>query len=90
MPQSPEDRKKVITRLRKIRGQAESLERVADLLRGLVEASRMTVQRQRIPLTISIGATLVAPGDDADTILARADLLLYEAKQSGRNAVQVG
>ena len=69
---------------------AESLERVADLLRGLVEASRMTVQRQRIPLTISIGATLVAPGDDADTILARADLLLYEAKQSGRNAVQVG
>ena len=28
MPQSAEDRKKAITRLRKIRGQAESLERV--------------------------------------------------------------
>jgi len=35
--------------------------------------------------TISIGATLIRESDDVDSILKRADALLYESKEGGRN-----
>jgi two-component system cell cycle response regulator len=39
-------------------------------------------------VTISIGlATLAEPGDNAATILKRADQALYRAKRDGRNRV---
>ena len=37
------------------------------------------------PITVSIGAASASAGDTADTLLARADLALYEAKNAGRN-----
>jgi diguanylate cyclase (GGDEF)-like protein/PAS domain S-box-containing protein len=40
-----------------------------------------------IHATLSIGATLAMPGDDAKTVTARADEAMYRAKQTGRNAV---
>lgn len=43
--------------------------------------------RQRLPYgqTCSAGVTAVQPGDTAETLLARADQALYEAKNSGRD-----
>ena len=38
-------------------------------------------------VTLSIGATAWQEGDDDETILARADKALYEAKKGGRNKV---
>lgn len=66
---------------------AGTLSRKAEMLRGLVESSRLVVCRRPISLTISIGATVVTPGDDPETLLRRADALLYEAKSTGRNRV---
>jgi diguanylate cyclase (GGDEF)-like protein len=40
-------------------------------------------------VTSSVGAVGWAPGEEAETTLARADALLYEAKQAGRNRVLV-
>ncbi|MFF7705789.1 diguanylate cyclase domain-containing protein [Pseudomonas sp. NPDC007930] len=37
------------------------------------------------PLSLSAGMTLLAPGDDLDDALQRADKALYEAKRNGRN-----
>ncbi len=37
------------------------------------------------PITLSIGLTEAVPGDDAITLLARADKALYQAKSDGRN-----
>ena len=37
------------------------------------------------PVTASIGVSAVAVGDNVETILARADRALYEAKRTGRN-----
>ena len=38
----------------------------------------------------SIGMTVFEPGCDADEVLKRADLALYDAKRSGRNQVRLG
>ena len=40
------------------------------------------------PVTVSIGVAQVRPGDDANTLLARADEALYRAKNAGRNRVE--
>ncbi|MBB6226531.1 GGDEF domain-containing protein [Polymorphobacter multimanifer] len=43
-------------------------------------------EAERAPLTLSVGmATLRGPGCNADSLLARADQALYEAKRQGRN-----
>jgi two-component system, cell cycle response regulator len=43
---------------------------------------------ERLPVTVSIGATTANPGcDDRDRLLERTDGALYEAKSAGRNRV---
>lgn len=37
--------------------------------------------------TVSIGATIAAPGEPASSIIARADAAMYQAKMAGRNNV---
>jgi diguanylate cyclase (GGDEF)-like protein len=41
------------------------------------------------PITLSIGLTVAVPGDDAITLIARADKALYQAKSDGRNCRRV-
>ena len=40
-------------------------------------------------LTISLGLTLCVPGDTPDTALHRADQAMYQAKERGRNRVEL-
>lgn len=58
-------------------------------LRGLVDELRAEVATQlrsgaRV-VTVSIGAAVLAPGEDTAGWLARADAAMYEAKRLGRN-----
>ena len=49
---------------------------------------RMTEDRPEAPhhpITLSIGAALSRPGESFDSVLARADAALYEAKRAGRD-----
>jgi len=39
----------------------------------------------KMSLSISVGATLVHPGETAEELIHRADVLMYESKLSGRN-----
>ena len=38
-------------------------------------------------VTISVGVSLLKPGDDPDALIERADACLYAAKRNGRNRV---
>jgi diguanylate cyclase len=38
-------------------------------------------------VTISVGVSMLQPGDDTDALIERADACLYAAKRAGRNRV---
>jgi diguanylate cyclase (GGDEF)-like protein/PAS domain S-box-containing protein len=69
---------------------AERALRVAERLRQAVAAAAVRVEeRSNVRFTVSIGvATLTDADGCVDTLLQRADQALYEAKESGRNAVR--
>ena len=65
----------------------EELFYIAQKYRALVGESSLLAGKDRISVTISIGATLARPDDSAETLLKRADQLMYQSKLSGRNRV---
>lgn len=67
----------------------KSLRAIAEKVRMLVEHSRLDVDGRSVNVTISIGGTLLGPKDTPETILQRADGLLYQSKQNGRNFVTI-
>ena len=68
--------------------QPAELEATCERLITLVGASSLDIGHAApLSVTISIGATAARPGDDPDSLLSRADELLYRSKQDGRNRV---
>jgi len=67
----------------------EQLYAVADRLRFLVDQSSISIGSETVNVTVSIGATLGKPDDDINTILSRADRLMYESKRAGRNCISI-
>ncbi|MBN1629904.1 MAG: diguanylate cyclase [Thermoleophilia bacterium] len=65
----------------------KTLAATADKLRMLVANSYLTEKDSELRVTISIGATLVRPLDTPDSLVSRADTLLYRSKAEGRNRV---
>ncbi len=52
--------------------------RLAEDIRGIVPENQ----------TCSVGLTMAQPGDEEDTLLARADAVLYVAKHKGRDRIE--
>ncbi len=67
----------------------EQLAAVAHKLRMLVEKSFLEIEGGYIQVTISIGSALIRAEDIPESMLKRADALLYRSKQEGRNRVTV-
>lgn len=66
----------------------ESAVAAADRLRHLVADCVITVEKRRMPVTVSVGAsTARAEMTGFDELLKEADIALYEAKRSGSNQV---
>ncbi len=65
----------------------ETLSTVAERLRSLVAQSRLPQDGDNITVTVSVGATLVLPGDDSRSLMERADQAMYQSKAQGRNQV---
>ena len=60
---------------------------VAERVRQAVADLRLAGRQQTFGLTLSIGVGSYQPGDELNTLLNRADVALYQAKQAGRNRV---
>ena len=56
---------------------------VADHIRSAVKSTGEILGR----VTISVGFSMLKPGDDSDALIERADACLYAAKPNGRNRV---
>jgi diguanylate cyclase (GGDEF)-like protein/PAS domain S-box-containing protein len=69
---------------------ASNLELLGNRIRLLLENSYITHEGEKLHVTISIGATSVDPDDTTDTLLKRADTLLYQSKKEGRNLLTMG
>jgi diguanylate cyclase len=54
-----------------------------------VEHFEFQCKTERIPVTLSGGVAYHAIGESLDSLFARADKKLYEAKESGRNRIRV-
>jgi len=63
---------------------------LTERIRILVENSSLMVDETELNATISIGATMVKPEDDFESIVKRADELMYQSKASGRNRCTIG
>ena len=68
----------------------EKLFDVANRMRILIEQSAITVDATTIRVTISIGATMANTDDSIESLIRRADQLMYHAKILGKNRVMVG
>ena len=65
------------------------IEAVAEKLRILVEKSGIRKEPENISVTISIGATLLRKKDTVESLLRRADALMYKSKKGGRNQIAI-
>jgi diguanylate cyclase (GGDEF)-like protein len=61
---------------------------VAERMRAAVERCVMAGSVEPFNVTVSIGVAQLREGEAFDELMARADLLLYAAKESGRNRVR--
>jgi two-component system cell cycle response regulator len=59
----------------------------AEKVRARVEASACDFGGTHIAVTVSAGVAALAPGEDPEALVARADQRLYDAKRCGRNRV---
>lgn len=66
---------------------ADSMSTLLRLQRSLAQRP-LPLDQQRVPVHFSAGIAQWHPGEDADTLLRRADAALYAAKRVGKNRVQ--
>jgi diguanylate cyclase (GGDEF)-like protein/PAS domain S-box-containing protein len=65
----------------------EKIRLLGERFRVLIGRSHVASNAGPISVTVSIGATLAREGDRVDTLVKRADELMYESKKAGRNRV---
>ena len=61
------------------------LEVVAERVRALIGQTRIPIQETYLQVTVSIGGAIAHRDDTPETLLNRADRLMYRSKMEGRN-----
>ena len=68
----------------------DDLVHLGDRLRTLIEHSYVVHGDEKLHVTVSLGATSMKEGDTIESLIKRADTLLYESKRTGRNRLTLG
>ena len=61
--------------------------KLANRIRRSIKHEEFICNDYQIKITVSIGLVKINEGDDTPKFIGRADKLLYEAKEIGRNSV---
>ncbi len=72
-----------------VRAEIEGVRTAAERLRMAVAASEAAAATGPVRVTVSMGAAMARPEDDVTSLVKRADSLMYQSKESGRNRVTV-
>ena len=56
----------------------------------LMRHSQVDLLEGALRVTVSVGGTIVQKSDTADSILKRADAMMYKSKELGRDRVMIG
>ena len=67
----------------------DGLQQAAERIRSLVENSHIREEEQMLKVTVSIGGALARKTDTSQSVVKRADDLLYRSKNSGRNCCTI-
>lgn len=67
-----------------------ALRTIANKMLNLVRHSDLKTAAGIIKTTVSIGATLVQKSDTLNSLVKRADALMYQSKKAGKNKVSTG
>lgn len=62
---------------------------IAERIRILIENSFIIMDNEKLQVTISIGATMSVKEDTIDSVISRADSLMFISKTAGRNRVTI-
>lgn len=65
----------------------KDLERMGNRVRALIESAYLYKENEKHHVTVSIGATIAREGDTMESLIKRADALMYQSKKSGRNCL---
>ncbi len=68
----------------------KGLEDIAERIGIFVEKSFMMIDEEKISVTASLGVTLAKPEDTLESIIERADKLMYISKNKGGNNYTIG
>lgn len=60
---------------------------LAEKFRLLVEHTEIPHEGSPLRVTVSVGITVAQPGDTAESIVSRADRLMYRSKKEGKNRI---
>ena len=63
---------------------------IGEKFRALVANTEIVHGGQSLSVSVSVGVTIGRKDDTVDSIIKRADLLMYQSKQNGKNCVTVG
>lgn len=62
---------------------------IAERLRQSIEKQEFVYEGKKIPVTLSLGLTMMSHNDTLENLFQRADSALYRSKQEGRNRLSV-
>ena len=68
----------------------DTLHTAAGKVRSLIQTSRLDIGNHNLTVTASIGATRLYSNDTPESLIRRADGLMYRSKQAGGNLVTLG
>jgi len=69
---------------------ADELDEILNRIRVIVDKSFIEVDGEMISVTISLGATFAKADDSVESLVERADRLMYQSKNAGGNRYTIG